>query len=169
MWGGKGKAGLRFRNAALWAAFAVRCAAYHNLTWRSACSYQLCCAADVTYPVSVSRVPAPPPSAVSSVSWCRLVSSCRAWRGVAWRLCDRLMCWGTVCYKFPVSSHSHKADKNTLAEAHTHTRIHVCRKRTAPQGMKIKAQQRNEYRQNGQQQKPTRRTRSRSSTKRQLG
>lgn len=47
-------------------------AAYHNLTWRSACSYQHCCAADVTYPVSVSvsvpvsvplpvsRVPAPP-------------------------------------------------------------------------------------------------------------
>lgn len=122
-----GRGGLRFRNAALWAAFAVRCAAaYHNLTWRSACSYQLCCAADVTYPVSVSRVPAcPPPSAVSSVSWYRLVSSCRAWRGVAWRLCERLMCWGTVCYKFPVSSHSHKADKNTLAEAHTHADAHT--------------------------------------------
>lgn len=84
VWGGKGEAGLRFRNAALWGAFAVRCAAYHNLTWRSACSYQLCCAADVTYPVSVSRVPASPPHTLCCF-FCLLVSSRLVLSRVAWR------------------------------------------------------------------------------------
>lgn len=58
---------------------ALRCAAYHNLTWRSACSYQLCCAADVTYPVSVSRVPCACSSTCSSTCCCFfcLLVSCR--------------------------------------------------------------------------------------------
>lgn len=66
----------------------VRCAAYHNLTWRSACSYQLCCAVDVTYPVSVSRVPcAGSPTCFSACccSFCRLVSSRLVLSRVAWR------------------------------------------------------------------------------------
>lgn len=73
------------RNAALWVASPrFGCAAYHNLTWRSACSYQHCCVADVTYPVSVPvPLPAPPAPPFPPLPLRPYVACCRlAWQRV---------------------------------------------------------------------------------------